>query len=103
MNTSLISVVLDNPRNRSRLICLLLAVVSVPHFAIASILSVTSTADSGAGTLRNTLASAASGDTIDLSGLGAGATINLTTAGDQTYGPSALLVNKTVTLTGTTQ
>src|SRR6185369_11770145 len=67
-------------------------------FTPASTLTVTSNADSGAGTLRNQIAAANSGDIINIqSGL---ATIDLSTVGDNTYGPSALLINKDLTING---
>src|SRR5437016_2531569 len=67
-------------------------------FTPASTLTVTSNADSGAGTLRNQIAAANSGDTINIqAGL---ATIDLSTVGDNTYGPSALLINKNLTING---
>src|SRR2546421_4217775 len=46
---------------------LLLLALLVAHTAGATTLTVTSTADSGAGTLRGALASAAAGDTINFS------------------------------------
>src|SRR5438034_11359657 len=66
---------------------LLLVLTSVSH---AATLTVTSAADSGAGTLREALASAADSDTIDVTGISG--TIRLTSG--------ALLVAKSVTILG---
>jgi CSLREA domain-containing protein len=70
--------------------------------ASAATITVTTTADSGPGSLRDALATATSGDTIDFDGSLAGQTIGLSTVGDSTYGPSALLINKQLTITGLT-
>jgi peptidase C25-like protein len=64
----------------------------------STIINVTSNADSGAGTLRQAINDAVSGDTIEVQpGLGA---ISLSSTGDSTVGPTALLVAKTLTING---
>jgi hypothetical protein len=47
----------------------LLSLLNTAQFAGAATITVTSTADSGAGTLRAALTSAADGDTIDATGV----------------------------------
>lgn len=61
---------------------------------------VTNANDSGAGSLREAIASAPSGETITFAAGLAGQTITLSTVGDTVYGPSALLINKTITIIG---
>src|SRR5437588_8994631 len=68
----------------------LIAVLLFAQTTMAHTITVTSTADSGAGTLRDALASAANGDTIDTSSLTG--TILLTSG--------ELLVNNSVTILG---
>jgi hypothetical protein len=68
---------------------LVLAAISV-HAVHANTLTVTNTADSGPGSLRDTLASAVDGDTIDATGISG--TILLTTG--------ELLVSKSMTIAG---
>src|SRR5438105_9264153 len=51
----------------SALLPALIAVLLFAQTTMAATITVTSTADSGAGTLRDALASAANGDTIDAS------------------------------------
>jgi hypothetical protein len=62
-------------------------------------ITVTSNADSGAGSLRQALTDICGGGTINLqSGLGV---ISLSTIGDSTYGESALFINnKTILING---
>lgn len=64
--------------------------------------TVTNTNDSGPGSLRDAIATAPSGDTITFAAGLAGQTITLSSVGDSTFGPSALLVNKTLTIVGPT-
>ncbi|MEI6233169.1 MAG: hypothetical protein WCT04_08960, partial [Planctomycetota bacterium] len=56
--------------------------------------------DSGAGSLRDAITAAVNGDTImfDTTLVASGpATITLSTAGSQAYGPSAFLISKRIT------
>ena len=69
----------------------MLAIAAVPANLRAATITVTNTADSGPGSLRAALASAASGDTINFS-LPAPAKITLTSG--------ELLVSKSVTIVG---
>jgi CSLREA domain-containing protein len=77
--------------------------------SLAQTVTVTNTNDAGAGSLRDAIASAAAGSTINFnipttdSGYNAGTgvyTIALSTVGDNTFGPSALLVNKALAIDG---
>ncbi|MBA4373853.1 MAG: hypothetical protein C0402_13460 [Thermodesulfovibrio sp.] len=80
-------------RNMKRLIqtlCMLLLFVLASGISEAAVLTVTSTADSGAGSLRNQIAAASSGDTINFN-LTYPATITLA---------SQLQIGKTLTITG---
>ena len=63
---------------------------------------VTNTNDSGAGSFRQALADAPAGDTITFAAGLAGQTITLTSVAETTYGPSALYVNKPLTIVGLT-
>ena len=74
----------------SALLPALIAVLLFAQTTMANTITVTSTADSGAGTLRAALASAADGDTIDASGVTG--TILLTSG--------ELLVTNSVTILG---
>ena len=87
------------------LACLLLGAASLQ----AQTVTVTNTSDSGPGSLRNAIAIAAAGSTIDFDiptndpGYDAGTgiyTIALSTIGDGTFGPSALLIDKALTIDG---
>jgi hypothetical protein len=83
----------------------LLAVVAQAPSARAADITVLNTADSGADSLRAAIAAASSGDRILFDAAlvaGGSATITLSTAGDYTYGPSALLIDKTLTIEGPT-
>ncbi len=62
-------------------------------------LVVTTAADSGAGSLRAAIASAAAGEVIGFDAAVTGP-ISLSTVGDNTYGPSALAVTKALTIEG---
>ena len=66
---------------------------------VSTAITVTSNADSGAGTLRQAIADICGGGTITIQpGLG---TISLSTVGDSTFGPTALaILNKAVTISG---
>jgi hypothetical protein len=75
---------------RPRLFCLSALVLALTQVSHAATLFVTSTADSGAGTLREALASAADSDTIDVTGVSG--TIRLTSG--------ELLVARSVTILG---
>lgn len=69
-----------------------------------AVLLVTSTADSGAGSLRSAVSTAngtPEADTIRFDPSLNRQTITLSTVGDNTFGPSALVVNTTITLEGT--
>ena len=70
-------------------ITLLFAAMASVQIVHAATITVTSTADSGAGTLRDALASASDGDTIDFSVTG---TITLTSG--------QLVVNNSLTISG---
>ena len=69
----------------------------------AATITVMNLNDAGAGSLRDAITIAADGDSIDFdTSLVASArqTINLQTIGDNTYGPSAFIINKTLTIKG---
>src|SRR3982074_3142343 len=70
---------------------LLFLILARPRGVRAATITVTSTGDSGAGTLRQAILDANSGDTINFS-LAANSTITLTTA--------ELLINKSLTISG---
>ena len=94
---------MNDPRlslsKRSALLALLVtAAFSCPAYAGV----VTNTNDSGPGSLRQVIADAASGETITFSSSLAGQTIALSSVGDNVFGPSALLVNKTLIIVGPT-
>lgn len=82
---------------RRRVALLLLLAAAAP--AWAATLIVTTNADSGAGSLRDQIAAAASGDTIVFAAALDGATISLTTfvndltAGSTQFGPSAFFIS----------
>ncbi|MBP7864540.1 MAG: Ig-like domain repeat protein [Acidobacteria bacterium] len=78
------------PRIAVLLLLLIVALPGAGGLSRAATLTVTSTADSGAGSLRNTIAAAASGDTLQF-GFASG-TITLTSG--------SLTVNKSLTITG---
>src|SRR5438067_7418773 len=81
------------------------AAMAAPSGSAATI-TVTSSPDSvgtcpGATcTLRQAVTDAQAGDTISFDASLAGQTISLSTIGDTTYGPSALLINKQITIAG---
>jgi hypothetical protein len=73
--------------------------------AWADSLTVSNTDDSGAGSLRQAIADAndvAGDDTITFAPALSGQTISLSSVGDNTFGPSALLVNSNITIDGST-
>lgn len=80
--------------------CLFLATALIAFTAKATV--VTNTNDSGAGSLRQAIIDAPAGDTITFAAGLAGQTIALSTIADSAYGPSALLVNKNLTIVGLT-
>src|SRR5688500_9691114 len=80
-----------------------LLAVAITPCAQAADITVVNLNDSGAGSLRAAIAGAASGDRILFAAAlvaGGPATITLSTAGDFTFGPSALLVGTTLTIEG---
>ncbi|MEP7015117.1 MAG: choice-of-anchor Q domain-containing protein [Verrucomicrobiota bacterium] len=77
---------------KTRLFELVVAATLLSHTALAATLTVTSPADSGPGSLRNTVAIASNGDTITFDSSLNGQTITLTTG--------EILLNKTLTITG---
>lgn len=81
---------------------LLSGLALAPVRAQAATITVTNNGDSGAGSLRQAIADAGAGDTIDFDASLSGQTISLSTIGDGTFGPSALLVDKAITIDGGT-
>ena len=69
----------------------------------AATLTVANINDAGPGSLRQALIDAVDGDTINFDTAlvsSSARTINLTTPGDSTYGPSAFVINKKVAIKG---
>ena len=75
------------------ILTLLVASAAFPASALAATLTVTNTNDSGAGSLRDTIAGAVSGDTITFDAALSGGTIYLT---------STLVISKNLTIDGST-
>ncbi len=87
------------PRAKSKILQMLLVVIAcfiallLPLKVQAAVVSVTTTADSGAGSLRQAVSVATAGDTIDFSGLTLPATITLTSG--------EIAINKNLIIAGT--
>ena len=84
------------------LVVLLVLAAGTPS-ANADAYTVTSSADAGAGTLRDAIATAngvAGPHTIDFAPGLAGSTILLSTVGDTTWGPTALAIAEDIEITG---
>lgn len=63
------------------------------------VLTVANSNDSGAGSLRDAIANASAGDTITFAS-GVTNPITLSTVGDNTYGPSSLIISNALTMEG---
>src|ERR1043166_6597172 len=78
------------------------AIVFSNHASVVGTIIVANVNDSGPGSLRQAIADAQPGDTIDFDQALAGQTISLSTIGDATVGPSALLVDTELRIIGLT-